>query len=128
MGKWKPAPAAAVAAFDKVTDGLDEGERKKMFGYSCMFARGQLFVGLHEAGMVLRLNEKDREAFLRIDGAAPFVPMPGRTMREYVVVPNGLLEAPAKLRPWVEKSLAFVLTLPEKKPRKAKVGREGRAS
>jgi TfoX/Sxy family transcriptional regulator of competence genes len=116
MGRWKPAPDAAVSAFAEVTAGLAEADSRKMFGYSCVFARGQMFAGLHEAGMVLRLDEKDREAFLRIDGAAPFVPMPGRTMREYVVVPDALVKAPAKLRPWVEKSLAHVLTLPAKGP------------
>jgi TfoX/Sxy family transcriptional regulator of competence genes len=47
--------------------------------------------------------------------------MPGRVMREYVVVPKVLLNAPDQLREWVEKSLAYVLSLPAK-PKKGSGG------
>jgi len=64
--------------------------------------------------MVLRLPEEQRAEFLRLKGAEPFEPMPGRVMREYVVVPKGLLNAPEQLRTWVEKSLTYVSSLPAK--------------
>lgn len=85
-----------------------------MFDYSCVFAKGNMFAGLHEAGMVLRLSEEQRSEFLRLKGAEPFEPMPGRVMREYVVVPRILLNEPDQLRKWTEKSLAYVLSLPAK--------------
>ena len=112
MKKWKPAPVEAVKAFETVTSGLTGAELRKMFGYSCVFAKGNMFVGLHEAGMVLRLPEEQRAEFLRLKGAAPFEPMPGRVMRESVVVPKVLLKAPEQLRGWVEKSLSYVSSLP----------------
>jgi TfoX/Sxy family transcriptional regulator of competence genes len=114
MKKWKPAPAKAVAAFEAATPGLAGVEPRKMFGYSCVFAKGNMFAGLHEAGMVLRLPEEQRVEFLRLKGAAQFEPMSGRVMREYVVVPRVLLNEPDQLREWVEKSLAYVLSLPAK--------------
>jgi len=114
MKKWKPAPRNAIVAFEATTSGLPGTEPKKMFGYSCIFAKGNMFAGLHEAGMVLRLPDEQRVEFLRLKGAAQFEPMPGRLMREYVLVPRVLLDAPDRLRPWVEKSLAFVLSLPAK--------------
>ena len=117
MKKWKPAPAKAVAAFEMATSGLAGAEPRKMFGYSCIFARGNMFAGLHEAGMVLRLSEEQRAEFLRLNGAKQFEPMPGRVMREYVVVPKVLLNAPEELRAWAEKSLAYVLSLPVKPKR-----------
>jgi hypothetical protein len=46
--------------------------------------------------------------------AEQFEPMSGRVMREYVVVPKVLLKAPGELRAWVEKSLAYVSSLPAK--------------
>lgn len=92
-----------------------------MFGYSCVFAKGNMFAGLHEAGMVLRLPDEQRAEFLRLKGAEQFEPMPGRVMREYVLVPRVLLNAPDQLRAWVEKSLAFVLSLPAK-PKKGPGG------
>jgi TfoX/Sxy family transcriptional regulator of competence genes len=114
MKKWKPAPREAVAAFDAATSGLAGAEPRKMFGYSCVFAEGNMFAGLHEAGMVLRLPDEKRAEFLRLKGSAPFEPMPGRVMREYVVVPTVLLNAPEQLREWVEKSLSYVSSLPAK--------------
>ncbi len=82
-----------------------------------------MFAGLHEAGMVLRLPDEQRAEFLRLKGAEQFEPMAGRVMREYVVVPGILLEAPAQLRPWVEKALAYVLSLPAKPERRAGGGK-----
>lgn len=114
MKKWEPAPREAVAAFEAATSGLAGAEPRKMFGYSCVFAKGNMFAGLHEAGMVLRLPEEQRAEFLRLKGAQSFEPMPGRVMREYVVVPKILLNAPEKLRTWVERSLAYVSSLPAK--------------
>jgi len=127
MRKWKPAPRMAVGAYEATTSGLPGTEPKKMFGYSCIFAKGRMFAGLHQAGMVLRLPEEQRAEFLRLEGAKPFEPMPGRVMREYVLVPAVLLNAPDQLRTWVEKSLAFVLSLPAK-PKNVPGGGRGRTN
>jgi len=99
-----------------------------MFGYSCVFARGNMFAGLHEAGMVLRLPDEERTEFLRLKGAKQFEPMPGRVMREYVVVPKGLLKSPEELRVWVEKSLAYVSSLPAKPKKSSGVGRVSKSA
>jgi TfoX/Sxy family transcriptional regulator of competence genes len=123
MKKWKPAPREAVAAFEASTSGLSGVEPRKMFGYSCVFAKGNMFAGLHEAGMVLRLPDEQRAEFLRLRGAKQFEPMPGRVMREYVVVLRVLLNAQTQLRVWVEKSLAYVSSLPTKPKKSSGVGR-----
>jgi len=124
MKKWKPAPRELVAAFEAATSGLSGAEPRKMFGYSCVFSKGNMFAGLHEAGMVLRLPDEERTEFLRLKGAKQFEPMPGRVMREYVVVPKVLLNAPEQLRAWVEKSLAYVSSL-SAKPKKESGGIKG---
>jgi len=123
MKKWRPAPREAVAAFETVTSNLPGAEPRKMFGYSCVFAKGNMFAGLHEVGMVLRLPDEQRAEFLQSSDAKLFEPMPGRVMREYVVVPKTLLNTPERLRAWVEKSLAYVESLPAK-PKKTS-GRGG---
>lgn len=114
MKKWKPAPCESISAFEAATSGLAGVEPRKMFGYACVFAKGNMFAGLHEAGMILRLPDEQRAEFLRLKGAEQFEPMPGRVMREYVVVPKVLLKTPDQLREWVEKSLAYVSSLPVK--------------
>jgi len=128
MKKWKPAPREAVAAFETATSGLPGAEPRKMFGYSCMFARGNMFAGLHEAGMVLRLSEELRAEFLQLKNAKQFEPMPGRVMREYVVVPKILLDSPERLRAWIEKSLTYVSSLPAKPKRGTASGKRPRST
>jgi TfoX/Sxy family transcriptional regulator of competence genes len=128
MKKWKPAPREAVAAFETSTSGLSVAEPRKMFGYSCVFSKGNMFAGLHEVGMVLRLPDEQRAEFLRLKGAAQFEPMPGRVMREYVVVPRVLLNAPEKLRVWVEKSLAYISSLPAKPKKSSGVARGAKST
>jgi len=128
MKKWKPAPREAVAAFETATSGLPGAEPRKMFGYSCVFAKSNMFAGLHEAGMVLRLSGEQRTEFLRLKGAKQFEPMPGRVMREYVVVPKVLLDSPERLRAWVEKSLTHVLSLPGKPKKGTGSGKRPRST
>ena len=86
-----------------------------MFGYPCAFANGQLFIGLHQDNMVLRLPEEDRAKFLTKYKTTIFSPMPGREMKEYVVVPPKLFSKKTELEPWIEKSLEYVMTLKKKK-------------
>jgi TfoX/Sxy family transcriptional regulator of competence genes len=126
MKKWKPAPPEAVTAFATATANLPGAEPRKMFGYSCVFANGNMFSGLHEAGMILRLPDKERAEFLQLKGAEQFEPMPGRVMREYVVVPGMLLNTPDQLRAWVEKSLAYVSSLPAKPKKESGSGKGSR--
>ncbi len=128
MKKWKPAPAEAVAAFEAATADLPGAEPRKMFGYSCVFVKGNMFAGLHEAGMVLRLPDEQRVEFLRLKGAEHFEPMPGRIMREYVVVPKALLKAPGQLREWVEKSLVYVSSLPVKAKKRPGAGKRSKSA
>ncbi len=117
--KWKPAPKAAADAFASVTTNLTGAEPHKMFGYACIFANGYLCVGLHEVGMVLRLADADRSQFIERFHARGFEPMPGRVMREYVVVPPPLLADPKALRGWAKKAVAYVSTLAPKATRGA---------
>jgi TfoX/Sxy family transcriptional regulator of competence genes len=128
MMKWKPAPREAVKAFDVVTSGLPGAEPRKMFGYSCVFAKGNMFAGLHEAGLVLRLPDEHRAEFLQLKGAEQFEPMPGRVMRESVVVPKMLLETPEQLQEWVAVSLAYVSSLPAKGKKGSGTGKKSKSA
>lgn len=124
MRKWRPAPEKWVTAFAAASHGL--GEPRKMFGYSCAFANGNMFAGLHEAGLVLRLAERERVTFLRQEGARPFEPMPGRVMREYVVAPDPLADDSAALRAWLRKAFRYAASLPAK-PARTRTARKRRA-
>jgi TfoX/Sxy family transcriptional regulator of competence genes len=76
-----------------------------------------MFTGLFQDRMILRLSEGDRAELLRQPGAKTFEPMPGRPMREYVVVPPSVLGSEALLATWLERALAHARTLPPKQPK-----------
>jgi TfoX/Sxy family transcriptional regulator of competence genes len=117
MMKWKKSPPALVELFSSVVPPAP-AEQRKMFGYPAAFVNGNLFMALHQDNFILRLP---REQMLKIKGAKPFEPMPGRKMKEYIVAPKALVKDEAALRQWVERSLQYVLSLPGKaKAKKAK--------
>jgi len=115
VSKWKPASAEWVRVFGEAVGGLSGAEQRKMFGYPAAFVNGNMFAGLHENGLVLRLPDPDREALLKLPGAKPFEPMPGRPMREYVVAPSAFMTSPAEVKAWLRKSLAYGSSLPPKR-------------
>jgi hypothetical protein len=78
-----------------------------------------MFAGLHEAGLIVRLPEEEREVLLRQKGARLFEPMPGRVMREYVVAPEALADEAVALRRWVTKAFRYASSLPVKPARTA---------
>ena len=122
--KWRPAPEELVRVFQDAVRALPGAELRKMFGYPCSFANSQMFAGLHQECMVLRLPPDDLKRFLELPGATPFEPMPGRAMREYAVVPPSVLESPQQLDEWLSRAFAYALSLPpkQKKVRKTRKG------
>jgi TfoX/Sxy family transcriptional regulator of competence genes len=112
---WRKSPPELVALFKELVSVLPpDAEQRKMFGYPCVFVNGQLCAGVHQDNIMLRLSEAERADFLALDGAARFEPMPGRPMREYVVVPRRMLQSPDQLVTWLEKSYAYTKSLPPK--------------
>src|SRR5919198_1404600 len=104
--KFEKADMELVKLFDKIAPGPEAAvEKRQMFGYPCCFVNGNLFMGLHNNNMILRLSEKDRADFAKL-GAKPFEPMPGRIMKEYVIVPKDILKSRG-LKVWIDRSLAY---------------------
>lgn len=114
-GKWRPAPPEMVARFnDIVRDMLPGAEMRKMFGYPCVFVNGNMLAGLFDDFMMMRLSPVDRRAFLQLDGAREFSPMPGRSMREYVAIPPDLVADDERLAAWLQRGRAYTESLPPK--------------
>ena len=120
--KWRKSRQELIDLFDSVLP-VPPAERRKMFGYPAGFVNGNLFMGLFEDDMILRLPEIQRQELLAANKAKRFEPMPGRPMREYIAIPDALQFDKKQLAAWVGKSLAYVSSLKTKsktkKPRKA---------
>ena len=118
MNMPKSTPES-IEFFAGVVPDTPDVEQKKMFGCLACFVNGNMFMGLYGDGIFVRLGIERREELLRQGAAELFEPMPGRPMRDYVVVHDSLKSDAAKTQQFVDESLAHVRTLPhkEKKPR-----------
>jgi TfoX/Sxy family transcriptional regulator of competence genes len=116
--KWPPAPPANVQAFARVTARLRGVEARKMFGYPAVFVNGNMIAGLVRDRMVIRLGAEERERFLSLPGATPFIAMKGRVMKQWAVVPPAMVKSPARLGRWLARALAHGLSLPPKPVRR----------
>ena len=117
-GKWKPAPAALVKIFEASVRFIPGITQRKMFGYPAAYVNGYLFAGLFENSLVLKLPAESRSELLKLPGAARFEPIPGRTMGEFVVVPQSVVKNHAQLKPWLELAYEYVKSFPPKAKKK----------
>jgi hypothetical protein len=87
-------------------------ERKKMFGGTCYLLRGNLFCGVYQDRLILRLGDEAAAEALE----KPFVSVfdiTGRAMKGWVMVEKGGFEG-RRLAAWLDKAKVFAQTLPPK--------------
>jgi len=121
---WRKPDAGLVELLDATVAGLEFDapvDYRPMFGCPAYFTGGNMFAGVWQDTVMLRLPE-DQRALAHTAGATPFEPMPGRPMKEYVALPASMVEDPAKAADWVGRAAAYAASLPpkQKKPRPKK--------
>jgi len=119
---WRKSPTQLVDLFAAVLPGGPTIEKRQMFGYPCAFVNGNMFTGLHQESLIVRLAENDRLRLINEDGAEQFEPMPGRVMKEYVSLPDSILNDQSRLAEIVATAKQYAASLPPKvkKPRRKK--------
>jgi TfoX/Sxy family transcriptional regulator of competence genes len=118
--EWTKSPPELAELFQSVVPDNSLIERRKMFGYPCAIVNGNMFAGLHQSNMVLRLSEEHLRQFLAIPGAGTFEPMPGRPMKGFAVVPQPMLKQGQGLEEWIDKAFEDALAMPAKTPKPKK--------
>ena len=111
---WEKSSPELVELFRALAPADPRIEQKPMFGWPSYFVNGNLCAGLHQQCFLFRLSEKDAAALLKLDGASPFEPMPGRRMKGYVLLSNPLGRDRKELARWIKRSLEFAGALPPK--------------
>jgi TfoX/Sxy family transcriptional regulator of competence genes len=114
MPKFAKAPEEMVRLFENALKDFPMATQRKMFGYPCAFVNGNMFTGLFQEEMFLRLSDEDRAAIRKEYGTPLFEPIPGRPMRNYVLVPHYVLKSPRLLRTWLTKGMQYAKSLPPK--------------
>ncbi|MDP2720015.1 MAG: TfoX/Sxy family protein [Dehalococcoidia bacterium] len=115
---WKKANPDLITILEKSLSDF-QCDRKFMFGSPTFFVRNNMFAGVHQDTIIMRLSEKDREELFKLyDEVSLFEPMEGRPMKEYVALPEEICIQAEILREWLGRSFTYVSSLPPKEPRR----------
>jgi len=118
--QWKKPSEKAFNFLKKNLKNVD-CQMKKMFGHLTYFIRNNMFIGVHEDAIFLRLSLADKEKVLaKYSIIKPFEPMPGRIMKEYVVIPEHIYNNKKIFLELLRKSIDYVSSLSSKGKRKKK--------
>lgn len=115
--KWRKSPPELIAAFEAAFPAAP-AQRRQMFGYPAGFVGGNMFTGLFQEDWFVRLSEPELAALLKQKGARLFEPIPGRQMKNYVVLPPDIASDRKALAKWLGKALEYAASLPAKGPAK----------
>ena len=113
-GSWKRVPAELAERFLAALPDETDVQRRQMFGCPCAFVNGNMFTGLHEDRLLVRVPD---EAARR-----PAVIM-GRTMKQYALFADALTLAPEAMAQWIRRAYDATRQLPPKSkaPRRKRV-------
>ena len=111
---WQKAPPENEIFFEEILKEHPDAEKRRMFGYPCAFIHGNMFFGLFQESVFLRLSEFDRAEIIQRGEATLFEPMPGRPMKEYVALSPIAVSDEEIFKNWFSKSHAYAASLPEK--------------
>ena len=118
--KWEKTPVE-LAEFLAETMKNIVAEPRKMFGYPVYFINGNMVIGAFGAGLFLRIDPKEQEAvFKKHKETGKFEPMPGRVMKEYIMVGETVYRNNKEFGPLLLKSLNYAASLPPKVKKRKK--------
>jgi len=113
-------PEDKLALYTQLIASHPELEQKGGKKLSYTSHNGNMFTQITKDGKVgLRLGKADYDAFIEKYDAVPLKSY-GATMREYVEVPDAMLEDIDALKPYLDKSWAYAQTLKPKPTKKKK--------
>lgn len=88
-----------------------EIEVKPFFGGAAAYTNGRIFLSLTKVGFAIKLSVTDRDILLQVDGTKKLQYFPKAPIKkDYVVVPDTMLNDSNNLRQWITKSLDYVST------------------
>jgi TfoX/Sxy family transcriptional regulator of competence genes len=111
---WKKASKDLINVLEKSAARFP-CDRRVMFGSPTFFVNNNMFAGVHEETVILRLSESDREKISTLyPDVRPFTPM-GRPMKEYVALPDTFVKNGAIFNEWLSRSYEYARYMPPKK-------------
>ncbi len=122
--KWVKAPEELKSLIQGIMEPVD-CEKRPMFGYPAFFINRNMFAGLFQDKLFLRLSPDQlvslRKSFPEI---ASLEPMPGRPMKDYFVIPEKLYKNGKAMSKVVQESATYCRSLPPKASKPARPKRK----
>jgi hypothetical protein len=113
--KWKKAPPELIEFLDHSMKDK-EADRRLMFGYPVYFVKGNMFSGLFEDKLFIRIPPAIVPSVVQKGYPLEYLePMAGRPMKNYFVIPAELLSAEEEFIGLLDVSLLQARKLPPKK-------------
>lgn len=96
---------------------LPEVSERRMFGAEAFFANDSIYAMVWDGRVLLKFpDEPQFEKARSLEDSGLFDPMgSGKTMGRWVAMPEGMIDAPEVLRPWVEEAHREAMRQPPKK-------------
>jgi TfoX/Sxy family transcriptional regulator of competence genes len=116
--QWKKPSLELGKLLEKAVKSFD-CQKKMMFGSPVYTVNGNMFAGVHEDNIFIKLSQQEIQEILSVHKSTkPFEPMRGRIMKGYVVISAEIYSHPDKFHQWLGRSHRFALSLPpkERKP------------
>mgnify|MGYP001401774058 CR=1 FL=1 len=119
MSEWKKVPPELVVRFDAALPQAADVQRRQMFGCPCAFVNGNMFAGLHEDRLMVRLPD---------EAAAHPAVILGKTMKEYALLPDASRLSAKAMSDWIERGYRHTRALPPKAAKAAKTASAKKAA
>lgn len=114
MEKWQKPSKETIAIYQNIVARLDGVEKRTLFGCPCAFVNGNMFFGVYQDQLFLRMNDEQRELLNQIAPVKSFSPM-GKVMKAYIDIPEEIINDQEKLLALVQNALHPAQVLPPKK-------------
>ena len=88
-------------------------EAKRMFSGTGFMLNGNLVIGTHKDGLIVRVGKADEAAAAELEGAT-VMEMRGKQMPGWIIVSSDGCKTNSQLQQWLALALAFNKTLPPK--------------
>ncbi|MBI3914322.1 MAG: TfoX/Sxy family protein [Chloroflexi bacterium] len=101
--------------FESAQKDFPIAERRQVFGSPAALVNGNMFTGLQNDKMILRVSDADAAALRQEHNAKPFEPMPGRAMKDWIALSQSLLDDAREWNVWMQRAFGHTQALPPKK-------------
>jgi TfoX/Sxy family transcriptional regulator of competence genes len=113
--KWKKPAEDLVVFLDERLHNV-ECEKRKMFGQYAYFLNGNMFTGVFQSDVFLRLSPDFKRELMEKDSTIrDFEPRRGQIMKEYILIPTEILLKEEAFSELLGSSIEYVSQLPPKK-------------